>query len=77
MLGLTQANSGQTATDRIRRVLDFINQHIHYEYDVDDILLAPAETLGFKSGDCDDFTILAAALFEAVGIDSAVSFFSH
>lgn len=37
----------------------------------------PAETLGFKSGDCDDFTILAAALFGAVGTDSAVAFFSH
>ena len=77
VLGLTGANTSQTPTERIRRILDFINAHIHYEYDVDDILLAPAETLGFKSGDCDDCTILAAALFEAVGIDSAVAFFRH
>ena len=77
VLGLTGAETSQTPTERIRRILDFIDQHIHYEYDVDDILLAPAETLGFKSGDCDDFTILAASLFETVGIDSAVAFFKH
>jgi hypothetical protein len=77
VLGLTGANTTQTPTERIRRILNFVNQHIHYEYDVEDILLAPAETLGFKSGDCDDFTILAAALFRAVGIDCAVSFYRH
>ena len=62
-------------TQKIDKILDFITAHIHYEYDLDDVHLAPMETLGFLSGDCDDFTTLAAALFEAVGIDSAVGEF--
>lgn len=76
-LRLTGATASQDPTERVARILDFIKQHIHYEYDVKDVILAPAETLTFKSGDCDDFTMLAAALFEAVGIDSAVAFFKH
>lgn len=76
-LSLTGATASQDPVERIARILDFIKRHIHYEYDVKDVILAPAETLTFKSGDCDDFTILAAALFEAVGIDSAVALFKH
>ncbi|MBS7611724.1 hypothetical protein KEJ27_05895 [Candidatus Bathyarchaeota archaeon] len=76
-LNLTGSSISQDPTERIARILGFINKHIHYEYDVENVLLAPAETLTFKSGDCEDFTILAAVLFEAVGIDSAVAYFSH
>jgi len=64
-------------TQKIESTLQFIQQNIHYEYEFGDIYLAPAETLGFKSGDCDDFSILAAALFEAAGIDSAFGIFSN
>jgi hypothetical protein len=53
--------------------LDFIYTHISYEEEIDDVFLAPVETLGFKSGDCDDFSILAAAFFEEAGIDAAES----
>lgn len=62
-------------TQKIGKILDFINAHIHYEYDIADANLAPMETLGFLSGDCEDFSILAAALFKAEGIDSAVGIF--
>lgn len=36
-----------------------------------DYLNFPAETLYFKGGDCDDLSILVAALYEAVGIKTA------
>jgi len=66
-----------TPTEKIRKTLAFVNQYICYEGDVNDIFLAPVETLGYKSGDCDDFSILVAAFFEAEGIDSAVGFFTN
>jgi len=76
-LDLTGATTSQDPTERIAKILDLIDQYFHYEYDIEDVILAPAETLTFRSGDCDDFTMLAAALFEAVDIESAVAFFKH
>ena len=55
-----------SATIKIRKILAFVNKYIHYEVEVNDVFLAPVETLGFKSGDCDDFSILVAALFDEV-----------
>lgn len=66
-----------TETNKIMKILEFINENIHYEYEVNNPYLAPAETLGLKSGDCDDFTILACALFEAVGIEAAFGVFRN
>jgi hypothetical protein len=63
--------------EKIRKILIFIDQYITYEADVDEVFHAPVETLTFKSGDCDDFAILAAALFEYVDIDAAIAFFSN
>jgi len=60
--------------EKIRKILDFTKFHIHYEPDFNQILRAPAETLGFKSGDCDDWSILMSALFANVGINSAIMF---
>lgn len=74
---LIEIEINDTATERIGKVLEFINMRIHYESEVNDVFLAPVETLGFKSGDCDDFSILAAALFEVMGIDAAVGFFRN
>lgn len=64
-----------TPTAKIKQILEFIVQNIHFEHEVHDIYLAPTETLGFRSGDCEDFSILASALFEAVGVDSAFGIF--
>jgi hypothetical protein len=64
-----------TPTAKIKMILQFIVQNIHFEHEVHDIYLAPTETLGFRSGDCEDFSILASALFEAVGIESAFGIF--
>jgi len=66
-----------TPIGRIRKTLDFIYQYIHYESEVNDIFLALVETLGYKSGDCDDFSVLAAALLEDLEIDSAIGFFRN
>jgi hypothetical protein len=37
-----------------------------------DFLQYPAQTLQFKSGDCDDLTILYCALLESVGVETAM-----
>ncbi|XOB40361.1 MAG: transglutaminase-like domain-containing protein [Candidatus Nealsonbacteria bacterium] len=52
----------------------FFKFYIKYEPDFNEILRAPAETLGLKSGDCDDWSILASAAFADAGIDSAIMF---
>ena len=64
-----------TPTAKIKMILQFIVQNIHFEHEVHDVYLAPTETLGLRSGDCEDFSILASALFEAVGIESAFGIF--
>lgn len=63
--------------EKIQKILAFIDQYITYEADADEVFHAPVETLTFKSGDCDDFSILAATLFEYVNIDAAIAFFSN
>jgi len=68
--------SDSSAT-KVKKILAFITENIHYEEEVNNIFLAPVETLGFKSGDCDDFSILAATLFECENIESAIGFFRN
>jgi len=60
-------------TLKIDKILDFINDNINYEPDMHDNFLAPMETLSLKSGDCEDYSILAGALFELVDIESAIA----
>jgi len=62
---------------KIGKILNFTRRYIHYEYEVNNVLRAPVETLGLRSGDCDDYTILVASLFEAIGINSAVGSFKN
>ena len=64
-------------TEKIRKILDFASDSISFEEEIDEVFLAPAETLAFKSGDCDDFSILAACFFEALGIDAAFGIFRN
>jgi hypothetical protein len=58
--------------EKIRKILQFFKFHIHYEPDLNQIIRAPVETLGLKSGDCDDWATLAAAAFARAGINSAI-----
>jgi len=65
------------STEKIKKILEFLGEHIHYESEINDVFLSPVETLGYKSGDCDDYSILTAALFEFFGIESAIGFFKN
>jgi len=77
VINIIELKAYHPPTYKIKKILEYIQQNIHYEYDFVNSYLAPVETLGFKSGDCDDFSILASALFKAVGIDSAFAIFEN
>jgi predicted transglutaminase-like cysteine proteinase len=70
-------NTLDDSVKKIGKILEFINSRINYSYEVDDVYRAPVETLSLSSGDCDDYSILAGALFERVGVDSAISFYTN
>ncbi|MCK5402961.1 hypothetical protein KAI60_02500, partial [Candidatus Bathyarchaeota archaeon] len=75
VLSLIEIQTYDSATVAITKILAFINKYIHYELEVNDVFLAPVETLGYKSGDCDDFSILVASILDNIGIESAIGFF--
>jgi len=77
VIDLIGLRSYHTPTYKIKTILEFVHQNVHYENELDNVYLSPIETLGFKSGDCDDFSILTSALFETVGIDSAIGIFTN
>ena len=72
---LVNISSTDTTTEKVEKILSFTSTYIEYQYDLNDEFLFPSETLSYKTGDCDDFSILAAALFEYEGIQSAIGFF--
>jgi len=57
----------------LRYVVDPNTPHAKYEGDEAsvDYLQFPGQTLEFRSGDCDDLSILTTALLEAAGIETA------
>ena len=75
---LSGMNIGEmdTPSEKMAKILDFIVDHITYNSEVGNVYRSPVETLSIGSGDCDDYTTLAAALFKAVGIDAAVGYFN-
>ena len=74
---LLEINQSCSNVLKVEKILNFLDCYINYESEVNDNFLAPVETLGYKSGDCDDFTILASALFKMNGIDSAIGLFEN
>jgi hypothetical protein len=72
---LADISNSDTDTQKVEKILSFMSSFIEYQYDLNDEFLFPSETLSFKTGDCDDFSILAAALFEYEDIQSAIGFF--
>ncbi len=76
-LEYTGVQEPDSDVERVRKILEFVNERVEYEYETDDVCRAPVETLSLGSGDCDDYSTLAAALFEASGIESAVGFFEN
>jgi len=73
-IGVLKYDSPET---KISKILIFLHENISYEGEVNDVFLAPIETLGYKSGDCDDYSILAAVLLEYYDIDAAIGFFKN
>jgi hypothetical protein len=76
-LSATGIEYEDTPVRKIEKILRFLYHHITYEDEVDDIYRAPVETLSLGSGDSDDYSILAAALLEAAGIESAIGSFKN
>jgi hypothetical protein len=74
IIGVSDSND---PVENMALVLSFINEHIVYSPDLDNRYSAPVETLAYGSGDCDDFSALAAALFERTWVESAISFFEN
>ncbi len=75
VLSFIEIHTYDSTTVTITKILAFINKYIHYELEVNDVFLAPVETLGYKSRDCDDFSILVSAMLDKVGIESVIGFF--
>jgi hypothetical protein len=76
-LSIAKVNPSFSNTRKIELILDFVVNHISYETEMDERNLAPVETLTLRSGDCDDYSALVAALFEMSGIDCAVASFEN
>jgi len=77
ILDMIGASGSKDPVENIGLILAFINERITYSPDMVNRYFAPVETLAYGSGDCDDYAILAAALFERVGVDSAIAFFAN
>jgi len=77
VLLLIDVNDYDPPVVKVGKVLNFTYRYIHYECEVNNVYRAPVETLGLRSGDCDDYAILVAALFKAVGIESAIGSFKN
>ncbi|MBN1682726.1 hypothetical protein JW865_04145 [Candidatus Bathyarchaeota archaeon] len=69
--------SYDTPTDKISKILNLIEEQIHYEPEVDDVYRSPIETLSLRSGDCDDYSILTSSLLEYAKIDAALGSFKN
>lgn len=74
-LSLAGVDAEIDTVGRVERILSFLHDYVIYQGEVDEVIRAPVETLSLGSGDCDDYSTLAAALLEAVGVESAVAIF--
>src|SRR5437879_386504 len=73
---------GATDEDKIRAVFYFVKDHLRFQNDVatleqlgipvhqagTEFLIPPVSALALGVGDCDDFSMLAAAMLQAAGI---------
>ena len=76
-LNTTGIEEDDSMIEEIEKILAFLNDYLEYEIEFNNIFRAPVETLSMRHGDCEDYTILASAFFEAVEIDSAIAFFKN
>ncbi len=59
---------------KIFGIYNEISNRIYYVSDPrkDEYIAAPLETWELRGGDCDDFAVLLASLYEAVGLDASI-----
>lgn len=71
-LELVQGAPAQNEVGEVRRLFEFVRDAVRYVRDVNgvDTLQTPSATLARLQGDCDDKTLLLAALLESVGYAS-------
>ncbi len=71
-LDLVAGAPAQNEVGEVRRVFEFVRDGVRYVRDVNgvDTLQTPTATLARMQGDCDDKTLLLAALLESVGYAS-------
>jgi transglutaminase-like putative cysteine protease len=53
----------------VKAIFDWVRKYIRYVHDINgiDTFQHPARTLEFGGGDCDDYTILLASLYQSIG----------
>ena len=71
----TKIMAGDSDTEKVAKILEYVNDLLDFESDMNDVFRAPVEVLTVRTGDCDDYCFLAAALFEEAGIDTAIGFY--
>jgi len=72
-INVSGVQSNDSVTEIVEKILWKVHEYITYSQDITYRCISPWETLSFGSGDCDNFSILVAALFELAGIDSAIA----
>jgi len=68
-LGIMFMTPAQDDAAEVEAIYCFVRDHIRYTKDVYDVetLATPDKTLQMRVGDCDDMTVLLAAMLESVG----------
>lgn len=77
VLSMSKINPQDDNATKIDKIMRFVGSVVSYEYRLIDHIWFPDETLAFRSGDCTSFSILESALFEMLGIKSAIGFFEN
>jgi hypothetical protein len=75
-LSYANITAGDSDVVKMDKILHLIHDYITYERRANGEILFPTEVLTFGSGDCTGFTVLAACLFEEVGIQTATGYFT-
>jgi transglutaminase-like putative cysteine protease len=64
--------------EKAQALLDFVHQHVYMDKDDANYVRYPLETMVERCGNCEDFSVLGAALMKSIGIDVAlISFRDH
>ena len=68
-LGIMFMTPAQDDAAEVEAIYCFVRDHIRYTKDVYNVetLATPDKTLQMRVGDCDDMTVLLAAMLESVG----------